>query len=117
MTVAAVREALAATVLTPGRETAAPLRGAIASDMMSDVLAFGASGSLLLTGSTNPQSVRTAELADIVVICYVQGKRPSPASVALATEKGIQLLATDCSLFEACGRLHAAGLRECAPRT
>lgn len=117
MTVSAVRDALSAATLTACREPASPLRGAIASDMMSDVLSFGAAGSLLITGCTNPQSVRTAELADIAVVCYVQGKHPSPASVQLATEKGILLLATEYSLFDACGRLHAAGLKGCALRT
>ena len=92
---------------------------------MSDVLAFTHPGTLLLTGLTNPQVVRTAEVAGIVAVVFVRGKVPPPETVALAEERGIPLLATHHSLYEACGRLYAAGLpgcsmsgvipRECAP--
>ena len=86
---------------------------AICSDIMSDVLSFSTSHSLLLTGLTNAQAVRTAEMADISAVCYVQGKRPSSEAVQLAREKGILLLCTPLSAFEACGRLAAAGLQPC----
>lgn len=82
-----------------------------ASDMMSDVLAFGRPGLLLLTGLKSSQSVRTADIAELAGIIYVRGKRPEDDAVALAIEKGIVLMTTDLMMFEACGRLYAAGLR------
>jgi predicted transcriptional regulator len=87
------------------------IRMACASDLMSDVLAFMHHDSLLLTGLVNPQSVRTAEVSDIVAICYVRGKRPPDETVELAREKGVILLATDLFLFDSCGRLYQAGVQ------
>lgn len=84
-----------------------------ASDLMSDVLAFTEAGSVLFTGLTNPQAVRTAEMADIKAIVFVRGKQPPPETVELAREKGIPLVATALPMFEVCGRLYEAGLRSC----
>ena len=86
---------------------------ACGSDLMSDVLAFVKSGSLLLTGLTNPQVVRTAEVADLRAICFVRGKRPDQETVVMAESKNIPLLTTPLSMFEACGRLYREGLQGC----
>ena len=83
------------------------------SDLMSDVLAFTHEGTLLMTGLTNPQVVRTAELAGIIAIVFVRGKLPPPETVALAEEKGIPLLASKYTMFETCGRLYQVGLPSC----
>jgi predicted transcriptional regulator len=83
------------------------------SDLMSDVLAFTRDGALLMTGLTNPQVVRTAELASIAAIVFVRGKLPPPETVSLAQEKDIPLLASKYTMFETCGRLYRAGLSGC----
>jgi hypothetical protein len=80
------------------------------ADLMSDVLTFGQEGMLLMTGLINSQVVRTAEVAGIRAIVFVRGKIPPPETIALAEEKGIPLLATKYTLYEACGRLYKAGL-------
>ena len=43
---------------------------ACGSDMMSDVLAFPKDRMVLLTGLTNPHTVRTAELLDVICLLY-----------------------------------------------
>jgi predicted transcriptional regulator len=83
------------------------------ADLMSDVLAFTHEGTLLMSGLTNPQVVRTAEMAGIKAIVFVRGKIPPPETVTLAEEKGIPLLASKYTLFETCGRLYEAGLASC----
>lgn len=83
------------------------------ADLMSDVLAFTHEGTLLMSGLTNPQVVRTAEMAGIKAIVFVRGKIPPPETVTLAEEKGIPLLASKYTLFETCGRLYQAGLASC----
>lgn len=83
------------------------------ADLMSDVLAFTHEGTLLMSGLTNPQVVRTAEMAGIKAIVFVRGKIPPPETIALAKEKGIPLLASKYTMFETCGRLYAAGLSSC----
>jgi hypothetical protein len=86
-----------------------------AADLMSDVLAFGSEGMVLLTGLTNPQTIRTAEMAGINVIVFVRDKTPPPETVALARDSGITLLSTAYTMYEACGRLYAAGLPGLGP--
>ena len=76
-------------------------------DLMSDVLSFAKSASLLLTGLTNPQVVRTA--ADLAAICFVRGKKPPQETAKLAESKNIPLLTTPLSMFESCGRLWKEG--------
>ncbi len=81
-----------------------------ASDLISDILSFRGPDSLLLTGLTNVQVIRVAELLDFVAICFVRGKRPEPEAVKLAEDKDIPLFATPLLMYEACGRLYAARL-------
>jgi len=80
------------------------------ADLMSDVLAFASEGMLLMTGLTNPQVVRTAEMAGAVAMVFVRSKIPPPETIALAEQKGIPLLASKYTMFETCGRLYKAGL-------
>ena len=81
-----------------------------AADLISDILSFRGPGSLLLTGLTNTQVIRTAEILDFVAICFVRGKEPQADAVRLAEEQGIPLLRTPHLMYEACGRLHSEGL-------
>ncbi len=80
-------------------------------DLMSDVLAFVKDQSLLLTGLINSQVIRTAEMMDIVAICFVRGKNPGEDVVELAKDKDITILTTDYPLYTACGRLYENGLK------
>ena len=87
--------------------------GACGADLMSDVLAFVKHNSVLLTGLVNQHVIRTAEMIDISCIVFVRGKQPSEDICVLAREKGITVLTTDASLFEACGILYSKGLLPC----
>lgn len=89
------------------------IRFAFASDMMSDVLAHVGEDTLLLTGLINSQSVRTAEMLDIPCLVFVRGKLPHQDTLQRAELIGLPMLVTSCSLYEACGRLYAAGLSAC----
>ena len=80
------------------------------ADLMSDVLYFNMSRGLLLTGLINPQSVRTAEMADVAALLIVRGKTPPSETVKIAWEVGIPIIGTKMTMFEACGRLYGAGL-------
>lgn len=87
------------------------VKTACGADLMSDVLAFSQEKSLLLTGLTNPQVVRTAEITDINLIIFVRGKRPPVETIELAKEKGIALYLASKPLFECCGLLYTNGLK------
>ena len=108
-----VREALDAQWVSEARSADSEAQEVLtcqASDLISDILSFRGPGSLLLTGLTNIQVIRTAEILDFVAICFVRGKLPQPETVRLAQEKGIPMLATPHLMFEACGLLYSRGL-------
>jgi hypothetical protein len=81
-----------------------------AADLMSDVLAFGTDRMVLMTGLTNPQVIRTAEMAGVTVIVFVRDKKPPHETIEMARDSGVTLVSTGYTMYEACGRLYAAGL-------
>ena len=109
MKVRDVVQILKADVLVEG-DLDTEVRTACGSDMMSDVLAFVKDQSVLLTGLTNPQVVRTAEMMDMHCIIFVRGKEIDDTVLELAQEKGITVLKTPYRMFTACGLLYTNGL-------
>jgi predicted transcriptional regulator len=105
-----IKEILRATVVYGEDHLDDEMRCAGASDLMSDVLAFGKPGMVLLTGLSSPQSVRTAIITDARAVVYVRGKKPETASVQLAREKAVPLLTTEFTMYKACGLLYSQGL-------
>lgn len=97
-------------LLTPATSPEAAFRKVFASDLMSDVLTSAEPGSLLLTGLANAHVVCTCSVADLSGVVFVQGKRPASAVVDEALTRGIPLIATKMTMFEACSRI--AGLVE-----
>ncbi len=81
-----------------------------ASDLMSDVLAYACSDSLLITGLNNPQVIRTVEMLDIPVVLFVRGKKPGKEVIELANENYLTLLSTDYTMFKTCGLLVMNGM-------
>lgn len=108
-----VKKILEAEVIAGGELLHKDVKTACGSDLMSDVLAFVKPECLLLTGLTNPQVVRTAEMADLGFVCFVRGKRPDKQTIKLAKTKNIPLLTTPLSMFESCGRLYREGVTSC----
>jgi predicted transcriptional regulator len=113
VTLREVQEILGAEVFVGHDQLGIEVKTAFGADLMSDVLAFAKSGSLLLTGLTNPQIVRTSDVLDIAAIIIVRGKRPLPETILLAEELKIPILGTKYILFETAGRLYAKGIVGC----
>lgn len=113
MKLSEIRDILEAEVIVGGN-LEEEIKMGCGCDLMSDVLAFTKSNSLLLTGLTNPQAVRTAEISEMVAICFVRGKKPQEETVNLAREKEIPLLSTQLPMYESCGRLYEKGLAGCS---
>jgi predicted transcriptional regulator len=86
------------------------------ADLMSDVLGRSYANGILVTGITNPQAIRTADIADIKAVCVVRGKKPEDGTVSLAKQKDIPLFVTKLTMFETCGILYENGLRGVAER-
>jgi len=105
-----IKRVLEARTLGRHEDLEAEFKYGYGSDLMSDVLAFIAEDSLLLTGLTTEQVIRTAEVVDVKAVVFVRGKQPPPNVIQLADEKGKTLLGTKCTMYLACGRLFSAGL-------
>ncbi|MDZ7319716.1 MAG: DRTGG domain-containing protein [candidate division KSB1 bacterium] len=110
MTLAEVKTIVQADVLTSHIDLSQQVHAACASDMMSDVLAFAAPATLVITGLATQQTLRTAEIADAAAIVFVRGKRPNAEVIAIADQKKIPLLATEYCMHDACGLLYSKGL-------
>ena len=79
-----------------------------AADLMSDVLALGRSGMLLLTGLVSAQVIRTAVVSDLCAVVFVRGKKPGEEILSLARDANIPVLGTALTMFEAAGVLYGA---------
>ncbi len=106
-----ISAALSCKVLNAAGHDEIDVEVVVASDGMSEILAFHCPHALMLTGLTNIQSVRTAVVADVNAIIYVRGKRPPDKVLQLAREKAIPVLCTELGMFDCCGILYDAGLR------
>ncbi|MDR1704815.1 MAG: hypothetical protein LBS19_09065 [Clostridiales bacterium] len=113
MTIKQVGEILNAEVLTAPDKTDKldmEVDSACGADLMSDVLAFSAGHSLLLTGLLNLQAIRTAEMMDMRAVVFVRGKRPTQDIIDLANDRDVILMTTKYNLYAACGMLYINGL-------
>jgi len=113
MTIREIAQILDAKWICGEEEAEQEICYAFASDMMSDVLAHVTTDTMILTGLINSQSVRTAEMLDVPCLVFVRGKIPHQDAVQRARLIGLPLLLTNCSMFEACGRLYTAGMPAC----
>ncbi|MCJ7680251.1 MAG: hypothetical protein MUP70_05975 [Candidatus Aminicenantes bacterium] len=111
MTLRDIQAILEAEVILGQDQLDTPVDCAGGSDLMSDVLAFGTPGIVLLTGLSNAQSVRTADIIEAKAVIYVRGKKPDEIGIRLAEEKHIPLFSTKLMMYTACGLLYSRGLR------
>ena len=108
-----VKEILDADVIVGTEKLDMEVKTAFGADLMSDVLAFAKPGSLLLTGLTNVQVIKTAATRNIAAIILVRGKQPSSEAINAAKELQIPILATKYILFETAGILYSKGIVGC----
>jgi len=73
-----------------------------ASDLMSDVLAYGSPDACLLTGLNSMQAVISSYMAEFKAIVFLRGKIPDKKMMNFGKEKGIVIMSTICDMFEAC---------------
>ncbi len=88
-----------------------------AADLMSDVLAYVPSGSVLITGLCSSQVIRTALMADISAVILVLGKSPKKDMLALSESENVPIIGTQHGIYTVCGRLFQAGLLSINNRT
>ncbi len=111
MTLAEIKDILECEVLTDDDDLSLEVHEVVASDGMSEILAFAKSGELMITGLTNIQSIRTADVAGVSAVIYCRGKRPDRRIVDFARQKRIPVMVTRMVMFDICGILYNKGLK------
>ena len=111
MTLHEVKELLQCEVLACEDDLQTDVTQVVASDGMSEILAFAKSRELMITGLTNIQSIRTADIAGVSAVVYCRGKRPDKKVIEFAKQKRIPVLVTKMVMFDICAILYNKGLR------
>ncbi|WIF94404.1 DRTGG domain-containing protein [Caminicella sporogenes] len=111
MLISDIKKLLDAKFLTGENYANCKVNAAFGCDLMSDVLAFVDDKVLLLTGLTNLQVIRTAEMLDLNAIVFVRGKIPSKEVIEMAKDMELVLLSTKHTLYTSCGILYSNGLK------
>ncbi len=105
-----IAEILQAKVLTPGLDVSREVQHAFSSDLMSDVLTGDYFKTVLVTGLSNLQAIRTAEMSEIREVIIARDKEVSQEMIDLANETDIVLIRSSYSLFRISGILYEAGI-------
>ena len=110
MTLQQIVDKLGATVGLGADKLDREVEHAFASDLMSDVLTLKDTP-VLITGLCNVQTIRTCDMANLEVVIFVRGKRPSEDMIELADENDMVLICTPYSMFKTCGLLWELGMK------
>lgn len=78
------------------------ITGIYASDLMSDVLAYGEPGCCLLTGLNTIQAAISSYMAEFKAIVFIRGKNPGKDICKFGEEKGLVILSTKSDMYESC---------------
>lgn len=111
MTIKEIVELLDARLLCGKEKVDLDIEVAFASDLMSDVLTLVDDNVLLITGLTNTQVLRTAEMSDIQCIIFARNKVVTEEMLELGRENHIAIISTRYSVFRTCGILYGAGVK------
>lgn len=107
MTVEQLASALSCEVLALPEPTRS-VHGAYVGDLLSWVMGRAQPDQAWVTIMTNANTVAVATLSDVSLILLAENSEMSPETVALAKEKGVNVLRSPSSAYELCvamGRL------------
>lgn len=100
-----IQKILGATVIEGEDRLDADVDFVYASDLMSDVLAFGKPNSALLTGLATQQAVISAHMAEFKGVVFIRGKRPKDGAEKFARENNLVMLTTELDMYDACVKI------------
>jgi predicted transcriptional regulator len=86
---------------------------AFACDLISEMLAFAGSQTLLITSLTNPHIIHTAGVMDAVAVIFTGDKKPDAEVIKKINNDDIPLLSTPFLIFKCCGLLFSNGVEGC----
>jgi hypothetical protein len=105
MTIKTIINELNLHVFTGADHISRPVKGAYASDLLSDVMGRAREGELWITMQTHKNILAVSSLKDLSAILIVNGGKPDEDTLATAASEGLVILGTDERSFVACGRL------------
>ncbi len=111
MKISEISDILDAEIVTGKNKLDKTVVAAGGADVMDDILSAIAEGSVLLTGITTDNVIRTAQIAGVVAVVFVRGKKPGKDVLEMAKSYNMPVLLTRFSMFVASGRLYMNGLR------
>lgn len=82
------------------------VKGAYASDLLSDVMGKAREGEVWITLQTHKNIVAVASLKDLAAILIVNGSKPDENTLTAAASEGMVVLGTDEPSFTICGKLY-----------
>ncbi len=88
----------------------AEVQGAFVADMVRDVMASAAPGSLWITTQAHKNIVAAANLVDIAAVVVTSGRAVADEVVEMANRVDLTILTTDLDTYGLVGRLHEAGV-------
>ena len=100
-----IKDTLEASVIEGEDQLDTVVEQVYASDLMSDVLAFGRPDSILLTGLATQQAVISAHMAEFKGVVFIRGKKPKDGSQKFARDNRLVLLSTELDMYDACIRI------------
>ena len=110
MTVTQMVDALDLTIAHMGGQDA-EITGAMAADLISDVLANASPGEVWITVQTHKNVAAVANAQGLAAIIVTAGREPSADLLALADAEKVNVLCSAEETFLVAGRLYALGVR------
>ena len=107
MKLRSIQKILGATIIEGDDKLDTEVDFVYASDLMSDVLAFGKPNSALLTGLATQQAVISAHMAEFKGVVFIRGKKPKDGAEKFAHENNLVVLTTDLDMYDACAKIAA----------
>ena len=87
------------------------VEGAIASDLLSDILANAGPGYVWVTIQTHRNVAAVASAQSLAAVIVTAERQPAADLIALAEAEQVAILVSDESTYTVCGRLYEAGVR------
>ena len=107
MKIKKIKEALDATVIVGEDKLDTSIEHVYASDLMSDVLAFGKSNSILLSGLATQQAVISAHMAEFVGVVLIRGKKSKDSAEKFARDYNMVFMSTEMDMYDACVKIYS----------
>ncbi len=111
MKLSEIIEKLNLTVKNDAGDFDAEVTAGYSSDLLSDVMANAASGSVWITLQIHNNIVAVAVLKNLAAIILVNNREPEESTLEKAAEEEIPILVSDLPTFDLAGRLYEMGIR------